>query len=389
MALAYIDDTGLHLPDYPTVLEHITAQVRAVFGQDVYLEPDSQEGQMISIFALALHDAYSLAGSVYNAYSPHTAQGAGLSRMVVINGIRRQASGQSMVDLRLIGQPGTVILGGAATDSAGGRWLLPADVVIGLGGESTVTAQAEVAGAVRAAAGEITTIATPTRGWQAVTNPLAAVPGAPVETDADLRERQYYSTAMPSRTVFEGTLGAVAAVPGVTRWRGYENDTDMPDVNGIPGHHICLVVQGGDSQAIADAVAIKKTPGTGTHGDVIMNTLDERGVPGKICFFRPTNRAVRVCVTLAPRAGYVSTTGDAIRDAVSAHINALPIGEWVLHSRLYSPINGVDTPGQRTFDVTAVTLGFTDAGAVAASNVRIAYTEAAICYKDDVEVWLA
>lgn len=386
--LAHIDDTGLHLPGYPEVLERLTARFRAIFGEDVYLEPDSQDGQLLAIFALELYDTYCLAGSVYNAYSPATAQGAGLARMVAINGIRRDRAGTSSADLRCIGQPGTVIRRGVAQDTAGHRWLLPETVSIGLSGEVLVTATAAEQGAIRAAAGEIATIATPTRGWQAVRNPLAAVPGAPVETDADLRQRQYTSTALPSRTVFEGTLGGVAAVSGVSRWRGYENDADVPDANGIPAHHICLVVQGGDAQAIAEAIAVKKTPGTGTHGDIILTARDARGVPTQIRFFRPENCPVRVAVTLAPRPDYVASTGETIRAAISAHINALPIGEDVLHSRLYCPVNEADGLA-RTFDVVEIRLGLVAGGGLFAGNVRIGYTEAAICYADDVEVILA
>lgn len=263
MALATIDETGLHLPDYPTVLEDVKARFRGIYGDDLYLGPDSQDGQLCAVFALALHDAYTLAGSVYNAYSPATAQGTGLSRMVKINGLRRKPSGRSTVDLRLVGQAGTVIRGGMAGDAAGKRWLLPDEVAIPQSGEITVTATAEESGDIRAAAGDIVKILTPARGWQSVGNPAAALPGAAVETDAELRRRQAISTALPSLTVFEGTLGAVASIPGVTRSRGYENDGGVPDADGIPGHSICMVVEGGDTAAIAEAIAAKKGPGAG------------------------------------------------------------------------------------------------------------------------------
>lgn len=207
MALATIDETGLHLPDYPTVLEDVKARFRGIYGDDLYLGPDSQDGQLCAVFALALHDAYTLAGSVYNAYSPATAQGTGLSRMVKINGLRRKPSGRSTVDLRLVGQAGTVIRGGMAGDAAGKRWLLPDEVAIPQSGEITVTATAEESGDIRAAAGDIVKILTPARGWQSVGNPAAALPGAAVETDAELRRRQAISTALPSLTVFEGTPG--------------------------------------------------------------------------------------------------------------------------------------------------------------------------------------
>ncbi|QEL21721.1 hypothetical protein FQV39_03360 [Bosea sp. F3-2] len=115
----------------------------------------------------------------------------------------------------------------------------------------------DVAG-VTALPGMVTGIGTPTRGWQSVTNSAAAVIGQPVELDAQLRKRQTVSTALPSLTVFEGTIGAVASITGVDRLKGYENDTGTTDANGIPAHSISLVVQGGDATAIAQAIAAKK-----------------------------------------------------------------------------------------------------------------------------------
>ena len=49
MALATIDETGLHLPDYPTVLEDVKARFRGIYGDDLYLGPDSQDGQLCAV----------------------------------------------------------------------------------------------------------------------------------------------------------------------------------------------------------------------------------------------------------------------------------------------------------------------------------------------------
>lgn len=58
-----------------------------------------------------MHDTYALCGDVYNAFSPSTAQGAGLSSVVKINGIRRKTASYSTVDLRIVGQVGTIVTG--------------------------------------------------------------------------------------------------------------------------------------------------------------------------------------------------------------------------------------------------------------------------------------
>ena len=146
--LVRLDATGFHYPDYPTVLEWYRAQYRSIYGEDVYLEPDSQDGQWLAIEARAAHDLMALCASVVNAFSPATAQGVGLSRVVKTNGIKRRSATYSTASLTLVGQVGTVITNGQARDTLGQKWRLPAEVVIPSAGQITVTATAEAIGAV-------------------------------------------------------------------------------------------------------------------------------------------------------------------------------------------------------------------------------------------------
>lgn len=381
---AYIDEFGIHIPAYPDVLDDLKSVYRGIYGDDVYLEPDSQEGALCAVFALRLYDCYTLAASVYNSYSPSTAQGVGLSSVVKTNGIRREKSGFSQADLRVIGQPGTTISHGIATDDAGQRWLLPAQAVIPLSGEVTVTAVAEKPGELRAGPGEIKNIATPTRGWQAVTNREAAVPGAAVERDVKLRQRQKISTALPSLSILDGTKGAVANLPGVARSRGYENDTSVPDEHGIPPHSISFVVEGGEAQAIGDTLSLKKGPGCGTYGDVRVYTQDKHGTPALISFFRPVFDHAVVFIRIRPLDGYMAATGQTARQNVASYISGLPIGESVLLSKLYTPINAAEPDStRRTFDVLELEIGAKN-GALSPLNMHIAFNHAAACALDDV-----
>lgn len=203
---------------------------------------------------------------------------------------------------------------------------LPALVTIPLTGQITVTATCVAIGAISAPSGSLTKIATPTRGWQTVTNLAAATPGQPVEADGALRQRQAVSVALPSRTVLEGTVGAVAAVDGVVRYRAYENDTNVTDSNGIPSHSISMVVDGGDAQQIAAAIAAKKTPGTGTYGTTTEIVTDIYGIAHPINFFRPSNAAITAAVTIKALTGYTTTVGEAIKQAIADYVNGLEIG---------------------------------------------------------------
>lgn len=379
MALVgYIDQFGITVPTYPEIFEQMKADYRSIFGSDVYLEPDSQEGQMLAMFSLALYDANLFAQSVYQAFSPQTAQGEGLSRMVIINGIARKVSTNSTVDVVLTGSPGTVVSGGIIADIADQQWRLPETVTFPLSGEITVTATAVDPGEVQAAAGQVNKIATPTRGWFTVTNPIAAEPGAPVETDAVLRGRQQISTALPARTIFEATKGAVASVTGVTRSKGYENDTDLVDAYGLPPHSIAMVVEGGDATAIGQAMFTYKAPGCFTFGTTAIIVYDKYGMPSTMRFFRPTDVQIDVVVNLQARPGYVSTTGDAVKANLVGYLNALGIGESVLLSKLYSPINAAEPDaGLRTFDVVSLLI-CEHGGTPAAANVPIDFNAVAV-----------
>ena len=376
--LVYVDATGFHYPDYPTVLQYLTDEYKAIYGADTYLAPDSQDGQWLAIQALAIFDTMQVAAAVYSSFSPLTAQADALSRNVKINGIRRRAATYSTADLLIIGTAGTVIANGQAEDTLSQKWNLPASVTIPPGGSITVTATAADIGAITAAANTINKIATPTLGWQSVDNVAAATVGDPVETDAELRRRQTFSTALPSLTVLDGTIGAVASVPGVTRFRGYENDSDATDANGIPAHSIAIVAEGGDQQAIGDAIAIKKTPGTGTYGTTTVTTFDQYGLPNLISFFRPTPAVIGVEVTIQALTGYTTGFADLIAAAVAASIQALEIGDDVLITKLYVPAN---LPGQAagaTFDITQLRIK-KNAGAFGTSNLTLAFNEVAEC----------
>lgn len=380
---------GIAAPSYAEILEYLQGQARRIFGSDINLDADTQDGQLVAIVAAAISDVNAQAIATYNAFNPNTAQGVALDGAVKTNGLRRRDATNSQVDLRIIGQTGTVITGGVAIDTFENRWLLPASVVIPALGQITVTATAEEAGDIAAPAGSITTIGTPTLGWQSVTNPSAATIGVPVETDVELRARQARSTAIASVSLWEGIIGALLDLPGVTRVSGVKNDTDTPTQDGIPGHSIAMIVEGGDAQTIAETIFLKKGEGVGTFGDVSITYLDAYGFPNAVYFSRPDAVQIYCTITITPGAGYLSTVADEIQQRVADYVNSLDIGVSVNIGRvLASAIKDCTTGVDTRFDVTGVTLG-TSSGAQSAASVPIAWDEAAQCSAANVSVELA
>lgn len=380
-----IDESGITAPTYAEILEYLQSQYRSIFGADVYLEDDSQDGQLLAIFAKAVHDANNAAVAQYNARSPATAKGNALSTLVKINGITRLVPTNSTAPVAVVGVAGTAITNGIVEDVNGIRWALPPVVNIPNAGTITVTATCATAGAIAAPLGTINKIITPQLGWQSATNTDDATLGAPVESDASLRKRQITSVAQPGQTPLEGVAGAVAKVAGVTRYTAYENPTGAVDANGLPAHSIAMVVEGGALDDIAYAIANKKTVGTVTFGTTSRNVLTAYGIPQEIKFFVVEEKRITVTIGLKPINGYTAAIGDKIKAAIAAYINGLPIGEPVRYTRLFTPANLGGTADGSTYEI--MTMGIAAyPGAPAAADVAVLFNEAAHCDPADVVI---
>lgn len=377
---ATVTASGISAPDYQKILSTITEYFQQIYGTDAYLEPDSKDGQMVALVALAVHDANNTAIQVYNSFSPSSGMTDALTRNVKINGITRKAATNSTVDVTLTGTAGTTITNGSVKDANGIIWNLPISVTIDVGGSVTVTATCANSGAVAAVAGSITKINTPTRGWTAVSNANAATVGTAAETDAELRVRQAQSVAIPALTPFDAIDGAIANVTGVTRHKLYENDTGSVDSDGIPAHSIAVIVDGGDVTEIAQTIRGKKGQGVATYGSTTVTVPDKYGNPHAISFSRSTDVPIYVGITLKVFTGYTTQIGEQIKQAIADYINSLTIGDDVLISRLYSPANlGVVSGGNsKYYDINALAIG-KSAETLAAANINIAFNESASC----------
>lgn len=381
-----VTETGISAPSYEEIYEYLKGRMQAIFGDDINLDADTQDGQMVGIVAAAISDVNAQAIAVYNAYNPTTAKGVALDSAVKVNGITRQAASHSLVDLRIVGQAGTHIVNGVALDEAENKWNLPADVVVPPAGEITVTAIAAEEGNIQAPAGTVNRIGTPTLGWQTVENILAAEPGAPVQTDLELRVQQSKSTALPSVSLWEGIIGSLLTTAGVRRVSGIKNDGDTPTTEGVPGHSIAMIVDGGEVADIAKTIFLKKGEGVGTYGSTSYNYLDTYGFPNTIKFSRPTVVPAYCKLTISPAVDYLSSAEDEIKARIVAYINSLDIGESVNIARVLASAVKTDAGiVDERFGVEAITLG-RSATVQTAASLAIAWNEAVSCAPENVTV---
>lgn len=385
-----IDANGITVVSFNDTLLSLQASYTSIYGTDVDLDPDTQDGQWLAIIAKGFADMGQACVFVYNQFSPATAIGAGLSSVVKINNIKRLVPSNSQAAILVVGQAGRTITNGLVGDnqSLGTQWALPASVTIPSGGSTTVTATCTTQGAIQAAANTLSVMLTPTAGWQSANNPANAAPGAPVERDATLRLRQTNSTQLGSTTPVGGMFGLISNLPGVTAISVHENDTDVADSIGAPPHSFCFSVLGGDLQSIVNIIGLKKTIGANTWGGgtgAVSGTYTDptTGNASTINFNIPTEIHVAGSITLTPGVGYITAIGLEAGIAVAAAINGLGIGKSVQFTRLYSPAllvgpyaaPATPTDGQ-TYELTSVLIAISPA-TPAAADVTIAFNQIA------------
>jgi len=385
-----ITPAGITAPSYADIYQSLQASFRSIYGADVYIDPDSQDGQMLAIYAQGQYDANQICIAVFNSMSPAKAVGEQLSSNVKINGIARKAPTRSSVTLRIVGVVGTVIEDGVASDTLSQRWELPPSVLIPPAGEILVTAVAQTEGAVEAPPNTITRIATPTLGWQTVNNPGSAVPGLPVETDAELRLRQTRSTTKQAISALEAIEAALLDLDGVSRCRVYENDTNTTDSNGIPAHNISAVLEGGTPSEIAQTIKVKKTPGCGTYGTTTVPITDPLGDVMNINYYQAAPQRIVIEIEIDPKVGFITATEAQIKQAVADYINTqLNIGVKVDHGRLFLPAQlygqGVEF---QTFEVNSIALAIFG-GTPGPADVAIAFNQVAASDVDDITITVA
>jgi uncharacterized phage protein gp47/JayE len=385
----YVDATGLHVPTYQDIYSYILTQYCGIYGVTLSQNLSTSDIQDITNRALMINDCMNMLQLVWNGMSPVTAIGVQEDMLYKLNGIARNAATYSTVSLSITGTPLATLSNLVAADQSGNLWNLPTSFVLDGSGNATVIGTAQNIGAIVAVASSVTIMQTPTANWNSVTNAAAAIPGAPIETDSEFRARQAISVALPSQSLVVGTLGAIGAIDGVTRYSvgiatpggpgtSIENPTGSTDSWGNPAHSITMVVEGATDLEVATAIYTNKTPGAYTNGSTMVPVTDSTTlVVEDIRFYRPTYTPIYVSLTIEPLPGYTSATTAAINAALVTYLNDLQIGENVTISALYAAAMAVmPTILAPLFSITALTAG-TTSGPVGTIDIPIAFNAVA------------
>lgn len=281
---------GLTVETASEITAGLTAGLQGIYGSDINVDQNSQDGQTIGIITQEAVDIREMLVQINTSFDPDQAVGALLDQRVAINNIQRIAGTYSIFPVDITTNA-TVTLAGldtnfssangtgfTVTDGQGNNFILSNTVTL-TAGTTTVDFRAQMIGNVDVPINTITTPVTIVAGVTAVNNSTAAITiGQVEETDPQLRLRRQRSVALTGTGYLNGLLGTLLALTGVTEAAVYENVGASTDSNGIPGHGIWAVVAGGSSADIANAIYQKKAAGTNMKGSISVPITTPSGV---------------------------------------------------------------------------------------------------------------
>jgi len=385
--MSTFDDTGLTINRLADIQENLEDLFKASFGEDIKLGADSVFGQIIQNIALTIQEQNELLESVAGSLNPQNASGVPLSNLVLLNGIQRSPNVYSYATVTCTATKALTIPAGSVVQNTDTdvEWTTDADLVFAAAGSSdvgvtcteigTITATGDAA-AVPGAPGsaKLVVIGSPLDGWTEVFNVADAVVGEAEETDTALRARRQAVAERASTVSISSVYGALSDVADVTELAVYENTGAAVDSNNVPPQHIWCIVKGGDGDDIAEAIFTHKAAGIGTVGDTPIDYEDATtGGTYEINYTIPDAVSIYIVVTLVKGTNYPDDGDEVIQQAVADYINDLTLGEDIIISRLYTPVN--ETIGHV---ISSIEVSRASLGAVASSDIALAVDEYAV-----------
>lgn len=211
----------------------------------------------------------------------------------------------------------------------------------------------------------ITQIVTNISGVERVTNEAPSTMAIMRETDAQLFNRCLYFGSTATNASFRSILANVAQVQGVSRIAGAENVLDTPQtIQGVEltPHSICIVVDGGENEAIAKAIQQSKATGcdmVGTTEQILY--IDKQKYFYR--FYRPTQVALQAQITVSKTGALIPANFETlVKNSLADFINSLDIAKTItqplLSNALIKAVGNDLNIDDLKFSVKNKTLGY-------------------------------
>lgn len=204
-----------------------------------------------------------------------------------------------------------------------------------------MTATSKTFSAVVQAVNDLNVIQSPVLGWYEVYNPFDSIASTELESDTELRNRYKFSKNFMQTGNREAMYTALYSLAGVRFVNVQENIQDIP-FEGRSAHGIVVTVLGGDDQEIAQTID-KYRAFAYTDGTIEVGLYDINGTPYSVRFNRPEIVPIQIKLSLTTDTNVFPTDGMLrIQNALIDYVSKLNVGEDVVWSKLFTPINSVN-----------------------------------------------
>ncbi len=185
-------------------------------------------------------------------------------------------------------------------------------------------------GEVIVANGLIKEMVTLGTGITEVWNDIAPAPGRFEADDVEARQNFIKRCAIRSKTMLESITSEIYnTVDNVLSVAGYENDTEMTDVEGRPPKSVEIIVDGGENGEIASIIFKKKANGIRAYGNTVVDVADIFGNIHKIGFSRPDYLYIwmKAVITGKPGRAMAPNYAQLTQDSILADAADIQVGD--------------------------------------------------------------
>lgn len=342
---------GFNRPNQHDIKEEMDKQQRKFFGVNVNLNNKSPNGIINGILSYFFAKLYEEQEELWHAGHPSEAEGVQLDYLASFFGKRRARPQYAMGTFTFVGTPGyTVPYGRLFAKQDGTQYFLLRDVTLNENGIGEGMLNALSHGTKgNAAPNTVTVQVEPDSDITEVYNASPIIGGVDKESDDSLRSRMLDAPA----AIGSGTINAIYAdlyaVNGVTSVLVKNNNT-ASEVDGLPPHSNAVYVQGGDDQAIAEAL-MNNNVGLQFFGAQYYDVDDAGGHPHKIGFTRAKEKTIYIKAEIKASSD-TTNLSDVIKNDLIALVGGvdndgiahrgLNMGEDVIYTKVISAIAGID-----------------------------------------------
>lgn len=323
----YITRDGLIVPDTSTLKAEVEAEFRAVFGNDIQLDPSTPAGMLVARVVETRDFVIRNNVAIANQINPEFAGGVFLDAILGMSGLQRGENTHTLVpQVAVVGTPGTFIpMGSKAKSEAGDIFESITDTTIPGLGFGLVDFKAIEPGHILCAKNTLINIVDAIPGWDSINNvTYAGIPGSIGMSDTQARQYRRDRIAKNGQGSIAAITSAIMSLEGVHSMTMVENTAattaDVHGVSNMPPHSVWVCVYGGQTQDIGEAIFNSKPAGTPTWGTIPVTVPDGFGHDYTMWINRADAINIYIRVTVKDPHLWINIVTDLVMNYVEGRV---------------------------------------------------------------------